>query len=125
MSPKVDWSKLKEEIGQFKSEFIKHIVKLIEANKKEKTLLNAFYNNKQTEFSVKRILGILKISVKSKSQVSVLLRRLNYTNIIQDIEHGRTVTYQLTEFGVEVCEKLLGEEQTFDCTNKSLEEAIK
>ena len=67
---KVDWSKLKEEIGQFKSEFIMHIVKLIEANKKEKALLNAFYNNKQTEFSVKRILGILKMSEKSKSQLS-------------------------------------------------------
>ena len=122
---KVDWTKLKEEIGEFKTKFIKHLVKLIESNKKEKTILNALYNDKQTEFSVNRILGILKLSTKSKSELSVLLRRLKYANIIQVIEHGRTVTYQLTEFGLEVCDKLFGEEQTFDFNNKSLEEAIK
>lgn len=122
---KVDWTKLKEEIGHFKSKFIKHIVKLIETNKKEKTLLNAFYNDKLTEFSAKRILGILKMPEKSKSQVSILLNKLKYANIIQGIEHGRKVTYQLTEFGSEVCDKLFGEEQTFDYSNKSLEEAIK
>lgn len=122
---KVDWTKLKEELGQFKPKFINHLVKLIEANKKEKTLLSALYNNKQTEFSVKRILEGLELSVKSKSELSILLRRLKYANIIQVIEHGRTVTYQLTEFGLEVCDKLFGEEQTFDFNNKSLEEAIK
>ena len=122
---KVDWSKLKEEIGLFKPKFVKHIVKLIEKNKKEKIFLSALYNERQTEFSVKRVLELLKVPVKSKSQLSILLMRLKYADIIQVIKHGTTVTYQLTEFGVEVCDKLFGEEQTFDFNNKNLEEAIK
>lgn len=122
---KVDWIKLKEEMSEFKPKFVKHIVKLIGKNKKEKILLNALYNERQTEFSVKRVLEILKIPIKSKSQLSILLMRLKYANIIHVIDHGRKVTYQLTEFGLEVCDKLFGEEQTFDCNNKSLEEAMK
>lgn len=122
---KVDWIKLKEEIGLFKPKFVKHIVKLIEKNKKEKIFLSALYNERQTEFSVKRVLALLKIPIKSKSQLSILLMRLKYANIIQVIDHGRKVTYQLTEFGLEVCDKLFGEEQTFDCNNKSLEEAMR
>jgi len=122
---KVDWNKIREEIGQFKPKFIKHIIGLIEKNDRGKSLLSALYRDKETEFSVNRILSILNISAKSKSQLVYLLRVLKYAYLIKPISHGKKFTYQLTNFGMEICDKLFRDDEPLDVNNRNLEDAIR
>ena len=100
---KVDWTKLKDEISQFKHDFVNHLVSLIKKNELEKSLLSLFYNEKGTEFSTNRIVNITK---RSKSQIIIVLNKLKYVMVVESISHGKRHTYQLTLFGIEVCNKL-------------------
>ena len=119
---KVDWTKLKDEIVQFKHDYMDHLVGLIEKNKIEKNLLSFFYNEKGTEFSTNRIVDITK---RSKSQIIVALNKLKYVMIIESIYHGKRLTYQLTLFGIEVCNKLGLDNRKTVNSNEELLEAIK
>ena len=119
---KVNWTKLKDEIVQFKHDYINHLVSLIEKNELEKILLNIFYNEKGTEFSTNRIVDTTK---KSKSQVINTLNKLKYAMIIESIKHRKKLTYQLTLFGIEVCNKLGLDNREILNKNEELLEAIK
>lgn len=119
---KVDWVKLKDEIVQFKHDFIDHLVGLIEKNELEKSLLNIFYNEKGTEFSTNRIVDVTK---KSKSQIINTLKKLKYAMVIESVSHGKRVTYQLTLFGIEVCNKLGLDNRKILNNNEELLEAIR
>lgn len=119
---KVDWTKLKDEIVQFKHDFTDHLVSLIEKNELEKVLLDLFYNKKGTEFSTNRIVDITK---KSKSQIINTLKKLKYAMIIESVSHGKRVTYQLTLFGIEVCNKLGLNNREILSNNEELLEAIR
>ena len=119
---KVDWVKLKDEIVQFRHDFINHLVGLIEKSKVEKSLLSLFYNEKGTEFSTSRIVDITK---KSKSQIIIILNKLRYAMVIESISHGKRHTYQLTLFGIEVCNKLGLDNREILNKNEELLEAIK
>ena len=83
---KVDWVKVKDEIVQFKHDYINHLVCLIEKNELEKVIIALFYNEKGTEFSTNRIVDVTK---KSKSQVINILNKLRYTMIIESIRHRK------------------------------------
>lgn len=118
---KVDWIKLKDEIVQFKHDYINHLVGLIEKNKLEMVLLGLLYNEKGTDFSTNRIVDTTK---KSRSQIISTLNKLKYALVIESVSHGKKHTYQLTLFGIEVCNKL-GFDKEILYKNEELLEAIK
>lgn len=119
---KVDWTKLKDEIVQFKHDFTDHLVSLIEKNELEKSLLSLLYNEKGTEFSTNRIVDVTK---KSKSQIITTLNKLKYATIIESMSHGKRLTYHLTLFGIEVCNKLGLDNREILSKNEELLEAIR
>ena len=118
---KVDWIKLKDKIVQFKHDYINHLVSLIEKNKLEMVLLRLLYNEKGTEFSTNRFIDVTK---RSKSQIIIALNKLKYAMVIESVSHGKRYTYQLTLFGIEVCNKL-GFNNEILYKNEELLEAIK
>lgn len=119
---KVDWIKLKDEIVQFKHDFINHLVGLIEKNKLEMVLLSLLYNERGTDFSTNRIVDTTK---KSRSQIISTLNKLKYALVIESVSHGKKHTYRLTLFGIEVCNKLGIDNKEILYKNEELLEAIK
>jgi len=119
---KIDWDKIKQMTGGFRSEHMQHIIELVQRSKRDRSVLELLYREHRTDFSFRRIESTLKIP---KSTLTEVLKRLQYAGLIRAANRKKTKTWTLTAFGNEACIRMGLGKEIKNNERKILEETIK